>query len=239
MPKQLVALAARNNAEWCDAVCRAHGRGGGFDDALWLSPHDKPRFYPDAVTLAGEESEARIVDAVSKLIALRPHRGWAVKDSFCCIDLSGLGFAPLFDAHWIFRHPPGQDIPRPDVTARILREENEIAAWSDAWNGGSSGDIPFKPALRSEPGILFVQVEHSGAIIGGGILSKGAGVVGFSNVFSIGPDADAVWQSLIGCAGVSFPGWSLVGYERGEDLEAACRNGFQVIGPLRVWHRPE
>ena len=29
--------AARNNAEWCDAVCRAHGNPGEFHDDIWLN----------------------------------------------------------------------------------------------------------------------------------------------------------------------------------------------------------
>jgi len=40
--------AARNNAEWCDAVCRAHGNPGEFHDGIWLNRKPVPRFYPNA-----------------------------------------------------------------------------------------------------------------------------------------------------------------------------------------------
>lgn len=237
MTKELAALAARNNAEWCDAVCRASGKGGEFHDALWLNRHGTPRFYPDAVTVAGEEVAANILEAVSTTIAMHPGRGWAIKDSFACIDFARVGFSPLFDAQWIHCDPRKEHNP---LSSRIARDEAELWAWSQAWNaGGSPADIPFKPVLLHEPGIRFVQVERSGTIIGGGVLSKSESVVGLSNVFAAGVDMDTVWKALIGCSGREFPGSPLVGYGRGEELKAACRNGFRTIGPLRIWLRLE
>ncbi|MCG7392723.1 hypothetical protein MHY87_07385 [Microvirga sp. ACRRW] len=240
MRKELVALAARNNAEWCDVICRANGRGGEFHDGLWLNQHGTPRFYPDAVTLVGPAADADILDSISAAMAEHSGRGWAVKDSFACIDLAALGFTKLFDAEWISCDPLAEHHSHLGVAARIIRNETELVIWSQAWNEGvSPADIPFKSTLLREPALRFVQVERSGTIIGGGILSEAAGVVGLSNVFTVGADTDAVWQALIGCADESFPDCPLVGYERGEDLDAACRNGFRPIGPLRVWHRPE
>ena len=34
-----IIRAARNNAQWCDAVCRAHGNPGEFHDDIWLNRH--------------------------------------------------------------------------------------------------------------------------------------------------------------------------------------------------------
>ena len=36
-------------------------------------------------------------------------------------------------------------------------------------------------------------------------------------------------------AGEIFPGFPLVGYERGYELTAAHQAGFETVGPLRVW----
>jgi hypothetical protein len=44
-------MAALNNAEWCDVVCRSHGAQTWFDDDAWTSPTRTPPYYLDAVTL--------------------------------------------------------------------------------------------------------------------------------------------------------------------------------------------
>ena len=51
-------LAARNNAAWCDAVCRAYGAPGEFDDELWLTRRPAPPLYPNAVTLTARDGSA-------------------------------------------------------------------------------------------------------------------------------------------------------------------------------------
>ena len=66
------------------------------------------------------------------------------------------------------------------------------------------------------------------AVLGGGILNRGADVVGLSNLF--GSQMDRVWQSLMAMAGKIFPGQPLVGYEHGHDLAAAKSAGFETIG---------
>ena len=47
-----VAAAARNNAEWCDTVCRVNGCAGRFGGDAWTTARRSPQYYPDAVTLA-------------------------------------------------------------------------------------------------------------------------------------------------------------------------------------------
>jgi len=44
-------VAAVNNAEWCDCVCRAQGVETRFDENAWTGRTRTPPFYPDAVTL--------------------------------------------------------------------------------------------------------------------------------------------------------------------------------------------
>jgi hypothetical protein len=44
--------AARNNAEWFDAVCAARGLPGTFSKHLWVSGGKPPPYYPHIITLA-------------------------------------------------------------------------------------------------------------------------------------------------------------------------------------------
>lgn len=74
--------AARNNAIWCDTICRAHGFPGEFHDSLWLNRHPVPRFYPNVVTLADEHRSAEQLTHIRDLIAADLPGSWAVKDSF-------------------------------------------------------------------------------------------------------------------------------------------------------------
>lgn len=44
-------LALRNNAEWCDLVCRSHGQLGQFHDSAWVDYGPVPEFYPNIISL--------------------------------------------------------------------------------------------------------------------------------------------------------------------------------------------
>ena len=94
MTSSITALAARNNAIWCDTVCRAHDRPGEFHETLWFTRLGTPRFYPDAVTIAGAEAAPVQLEAIAGLIGATRKREWFVKDSFHCLQLNALGFEP-------------------------------------------------------------------------------------------------------------------------------------------------
>jgi hypothetical protein len=237
MKNDPVVQAARNNALWCDAVCRVNGGPGEFQASLWFNRHGTPRFYPDAVTLADAAAEADLVDVVTALVASDHRRGWAIKDSFNGLELSCLGFEVLFDAQWLFLESPAGKMGPDDLA--IVASETELTAWERAWAGPETGSDarPFRPELLSDPDIVFASLLWDGVIVGGGILNRGAGVVGLSNVFGPADAVDQVWQGLTTLASDRFPGLPLVGYETGSDLAVACRNGFEAVGDLRIWHR--
>jgi hypothetical protein len=90
--------------------------------------------------------------------------------------------------------------------------------------------------LLADTNVVFVSIQRDDGIVGGGILNQAADVVGLSNLFGL--PIDVVWRSLVATAGEFFPGLPLVGYERGDDLAAAHRAGFETVGPLRVWRLP-
>ena len=89
------------------------------------------------------------------------------------------------------------------------------------------------PSLLADTNVVFVSIQGEGGIAGGGILNRGAEVVGLSNLF--GSKIDLVYRSLTAMAGEIFPGLPLVGYESGKELAAAKLAGFEAVGPLRVW----
>ena len=198
MTQTLVEQAARNNALWCDAVCTAHGHPGEFHDALWLNRSGTPRFYPDAVTIAGPHAAPEQLRILSGLIEHSGDRGWAVKDSFSSLDLGALGFRPLFDAEWIGLSSDANVQPLPaQYRYTDMRSALDLAAWEHALNDGDTPDGRiFKPSLLSHRHILFVSITSEGRIVGGGILNEGGGVVGLSNLFARDIEPEIVWRGL-------------------------------------------
>ena len=87
--------AARNNAEWCDLVCRMHGVVGIRRRPGVVVPCSYAGGYPDAVTLSPA------IEARDLLARIDATGGCSVKDSFGALDLDAYGFRVLLDAHWI------------------------------------------------------------------------------------------------------------------------------------------
>jgi hypothetical protein len=238
-PSGIAALAARNNAIWCDTVCRAHDRPGEFHETLWFTRLGTPRFYPDAVTIAGAEAAPVQLEAIAGLIGATRRREWFVKDSFHSLHLNSLGFEPLFDAEWIALGAARPDLKHdlPEYRSIMVTGEAGLIAWEQSWAGkqvnANSEPRVFMPGLLADANVVFVSFQAEGGIAGGGILNRGAEVVGLSNLF--GSRIDLVYRSLAAMAGEIFPGLPLVGYESGKELAAAKSAGFETVGPLRVW----
>jgi hypothetical protein len=219
----LLRAAARNNADWCEAMCRAHGLRGEFRADAWTSAVRTPPFYPDAVTLAGHVDAGEFL---SRIDTRTP--GASVKDSFARLDLRPHGFEPLLDAAWIARDPQPAGLRR--RAWRRVRDEAGLAQWERAWGGGAHG--LFLPPLLDDPSVLVLAAPEFGA---GAVLSLGAGVAGVSNLFYGEQGPDLVWRDCLATASAYCPGLPVVGYEHGEDLAAAEAAGFTPLGPLRVW----
>jgi hypothetical protein len=227
-----VRAAARNNAGWCDIVCRLHGRSGTYHDGGWTVPERSPPLYPDAVTL----DPAASVDAILAAIDTSP--GCTLKDSFACLDLATEGFRVLFEAQWIGREA---DAPPPEAPAGMRWQRVDDPAvlrrWERAWN---RYDLPpglFHPSLLDEDVVTVMAGYRGEAIVAGAISKRSASVVSVTNVFSAIGDLDAAWRGSVAALAERAGDLPLVGYERGEDLEASRRCGFAVLGPLRVWIR--
>jgi hypothetical protein len=238
------AQAARNNAIWCDTICRAHGIPCEFHAQIWLSRQPVPRFYPNAVTfvnpLAGSAQLAHIYQLLGE--ALPASAG--VKDSFCTLELAPIGFQQLFEATWLWRASRPQldrEVARVDWVR--VRDADELATWEVAWNGPLAGEQSaplarvFSPALLADPDIVFIAALLHERIIAGAIANRTDDVVGLSNVFAPEGAAARFWPGCVGAAMDAFAGLPLVGYESGGELAIALSLGFEVVGPLQVWVR--
>jgi hypothetical protein len=100
-----VERAARNNAEWCAAVCTAHGLQSAFHERVWACAVRTPPFYPDAVTLTPDASPDELL---SRIDTAAPE--CSVKDSFATLDLGPAGFRVLFDATWIVHRSTSEPV---------------------------------------------------------------------------------------------------------------------------------
>ncbi|GAB3451742.1 hypothetical protein [Actinophytocola sediminis] len=223
--------AARDNARWCDIVCRTHGVTGEFRASSWTCARRTPANYPDAVTLSEAATPADVLPWIDTAA------GCSVKDSFHRLDLAPAGFEVLLEAEWIHRRARALPTGAEGVRWSVIRDDVALAAWQDAW-GADDEPGPFRRQLLDEPSVLVVAGYRDGRVVAGAVLSSGSTVVGVSNVFAADGDLDAAWPGVLGLAARHHPGLPVVGYEHGDALAAAVRTGFEPIGGLRVWVRP-
>ncbi|MEV6240106.1 hypothetical protein [Lentzea sp. NPDC051838] len=196
---------------------------------MWRSASRTPLYYPDAVTLRP--------DATADFLAeIDTSPGCSVKDSFGTVDLSSHGFVELFTARWIHLEA-GQRVTS-GLRAERVSTAAELSDWQDAWHGGDGAPDVFRPKLLDDANVLVLGLYEGRELAGGAVLNRGSGVVGLSNLFTVGGrDAAEVWSAAVAASRAWCPGLPVVGYERGSGLEHAIACGFRVLGPLRVWLR--
>ena len=86
--------------------------------------------------------------------------------------------------------------------------------------------------LNREDIFIFGQ-KNRGVFEKGCTGNKSRNCIGLSNVFSISRSSRMYDQAAATVASID-PSLPIVGYEATENLEAACRNGFEIVGNLRV-----
>jgi hypothetical protein len=227
----LQAAAARNNAAWCARVCWTHGIPNTRGGSAWCSARRTPQYYPDAVTLRPDSAPT---DFLPEIDTASP--GSSIKDSFAALDLTSDGYVELFTAQWIHRPAGLPALQTPTLRTDQVVTDAQLRDWQAAWHGGDGTPDVFRAALLDDPSVLVLALHDGEELSGGVVLSRGAGLVGLSNLFATeSGDVAAVWSSAITAAARHFPGLPLVGYERGDDLEVAFGSGFAALGTLRVW----
>jgi hypothetical protein len=237
MTDDRVRLAVFNNAQFCEAVCRAHGRAGEVVEsgAIWINRNQVPRFYPNAVTISPHAS----LVSIDELLRIGSLGQFAVKDSFCALDLTSRGFRILFEEQWIYRAASKPRPNRQDTAVRWVKidDPSDLVAWESAWSGPSEEkqERIFVPPILDDEEVAFLAGYRGEQIVAGVIANRTGEVVGMSNVFL--PEENALGFSA-GCVASiidAFPGLPIVGYEGGPALKIARRLGFEAIGPLRIW----
>ena len=223
-----VGAAARNNAEWCQAVCRVNGCPGTFAADAWTTTRRAPPYYPDAVTLEPGIGPRALLDRVDATA------GCSVKDSFATLDLAPLGFRVLFEAQWVGRAHRSASARGPSGW-RPIGSARDFAEWEAAWAASEGAASPFRPALLDDPNVVVLGDRRGGHVLAGAVLNRGGGVVGLSNLFAVEGDLDAAWDGAVDAATARFPDDAIVGYESGAALAVAHHHGFVSLGALRVW----
>jgi hypothetical protein len=235
--------AVLNNAQWCDAVCRAHAAPGHFASSAWINTNKTPPLYPNMVTITAHDVASQL-KTVELLIEARSDFPHAVKDSFNNLDLEQLGFMQLFDAQWYARAP----VPIPEYLLgnaghwQCLSTEPELVAWEKAWRqAGEHEDIletsMFPAKLLGDPGVIFLASKNANTISAGAIAYRASGVIGITNFFSKPNDSVNQFAACLNKLHTGNPEATIVGYEREHTLSEYSGLNLQPLGPLRVWLR--
>ena len=229
--ESVARLAAANNAEWCDVVCRSHAIEGTLDGDAWTSRARTPPFYPDAVTLAPDVSVPDLLARIDASV------GCSIKDSFASLDLTSSGFSVLFDAEWTVRRAapapqsaagPHWDVVRdrrPSPSGSAHGEATTVRATSSGSTSSTTTPCSCSPRRNG---------DH---VVTGAALNRSPDVVGVSNFFSNNGQVAADWANCLAYIDALLPGAVLVGYEPLDALDATRLDDFETAGPLRVWRR--
>jgi hypothetical protein len=225
------AIAALNNAEWCDVICQSHGARTRLDDVAWTSSTRAPPYYPDAVTLVPNLSVPDLLARIDSSV------GCSIKDSFASLNLIDYGFRVLFDAQWIV-FPDARRLPKVGRPAwELLSDPEDFATWVEAWRGEDGRTGVLRSDVLDHDSVAVLAARSADRIVAGAIATRSSNVVGISNFFAKEVITSAIWSGCLALARSHFANSTLVGYESGEELVAAQRAGFRNAGPLRVWIR--
>jgi len=238
--------AVDNNAQWRDALARAHGAATEQRDGCWINLGAAPPYTPQLITLEGEEHAPQQLAAIERVCALARAPGLHVKDSFACLDLAPLGFDVLFEATWIASAPDPQPPPATGLADSLqwslVGNDAELADWEAAWRTTAEaiaelGGYPrvFLPSLLEQPGVQFLTGRRGRELVAIAALNRSDRVVGLSNAIAREADSRSLFAGCRAIVRSLHPGLELVGYERGDDLIAAQHAGFTPLHPLRVW----
>lgn len=198
---------------------------------MWFTASPAPPFYPNVVTVERVTDPAAQVGVIVALAA--GVSGFAVKDSFASLPLSGVGFRLMFEARWLQQRRTPPIYPHAgSLRWTRITSARDLADWERAWRGPQVAHAGiFRPELLADPGtIVMAGLHRSGMIAAGGIGYVAAGALGITNIFG---DAEGLSGALL----AHVTPRRIMCYERGEDLRCARKRGFEALGPLRVWTR--
>jgi hypothetical protein len=223
--------AARNNAKWCAAVWQSHGLPVEQECGFWICARETPQYYPNLITVDLGADPSLQETFIADFLRSHPSLPASVKDSFAALDLHTVGMTPLFDARWLVR-PAGMKTTIDSALQWHRIDDRQLAAWEAAWRAdGPGGARIFRPPLLADPStIVLGGFDGQGAIKAGGIAYDAAGALGITNVFGSR-------RQFIQTLGSMRPESAMLCYAAGDQIQRALQDGFQALGPLRVWVR--
>jgi hypothetical protein len=169
-----LAAAARNNADWCELVCRGLGVPARTHGSFWIALGPAPRLYPDAITLAPEASAREIMRLLEGRAAA------TVKDSFAALELAREGFQVLFEARWLWHAPAASGALAQQDALMVLDTQEQLRDWAAA---ARLSDV-LGPRVLGAPGVRVLAAGPTGRIGAGAILKRSGDLVGVSNAFA-------------------------------------------------------
>ena len=110
-----------------------------------------------------------------------------------------------------------------------------LERWTDAWSGGEEPCEWLRVDLLARREVLIIAGCADSRIFAGAIVHTAGLAANLSNVFSVDGDLDAAWSGCVAVLHQRVPDVDVVGYASGDALDAAHRNGFESVAPLRVW----
>jgi hypothetical protein len=210
------------NVGWYEDVCAWHATASVLRDGLWSTVGPPPPLHSGVVVVEPGVEVEQVLE--------RWHgTDGGVKDSFTDVDLDEHGFEVLFAASWVHRPPPPVPRSRPAGWS-VVRTPGQLTAWT---GGHDTADVLLPVLLRSAH-LVVLGRQLDGVQVAGAVARLGTGTVDLSNVHAA-PGHAVDWDELAAVVAHLFPGRQLVGYEGGDDLDAAVAGGFSVTGALRVW----
>ncbi|EAR09883.1 hypothetical protein [Reinekea blandensis] len=223
----LLLKAVQNNADWCDAVARAHGLRPQTLGGVWFCPDPMPSTYPNLITLTpGVFNSALIND-------LRPDNGaaWYIKDSFAEQTRHHHNYQQLFKAHW-YVCESRFEVRETAAYESLYQAQSvkELELWVAAWQEMTGNDTDFPADLLDDGRIRFVWLGGAEQAQCGAVLFGSHDVMGLTNLF--GDPADL--QRLIRIIQLNFPGQTLAGYGDQAELTLLKPFGFRTLGALTV-----
>ncbi|MCY4651931.1 MAG: GNAT family N-acetyltransferase [Dehalococcoidia bacterium] len=248
---RLIALSARNFADWHEASLNALGVRCKTDAALWrqLGTGGSP-VYVSAITLnplIDPVSQIRQIEQIEALRAGLPH---AIIDSWARLDLSGLGYRRSAPQPWYIREPgPMREKRLPDgFIVEEVRDEAALAEFEVAsWNGFESGDAvravgtggQHHPDTLNDPRMRYFVGRLNGRVVAGSIAYIGDDITGVFGVSTLPEYRRRGFGQAVSRAATLVAPDTLAHLEPSEQAARMYRiMGYRQVGVHTHWFHP-
>ncbi|OJF94449.1 hypothetical protein [Pararhizobium antarcticum] len=224
----LLRLAIEDNIGWCSAVCTAHGSRETTSRDAWVNRGASPPFYPNIISRQiGVQDE--IETLIGEVAIANQSKRWGIKDSFCELNLSDLGFERIQSGSWYGGTLAANAEP---TDWNIIRSPEHLRSWEKAWGGGE--DRIFTENLLLDHRISFWFKGGDDAIEAGFISFDSGPSLGISNWFSQ-DDRSLVQTGALQAANSVSRRRPIVCWSADDALR---ETGLSDLGPLQVWISP-